>query len=142
MKQNLTKVFKKSVLTVATLCALFAVNSCTKTTTSSNDGAKFVGAWTGTSSCSGATTYNLGTGSDGNTVTNSGTIGGTGCVKAISLNIKANGNVLTMASQTFTDGCGNSYTFTGSGVLSGTTLTMTETVTGAITQTCTFTGHK
>jgi len=128
------------------ILSLIAVtlSSCTKKESSSgNDGAKFVGTWTGTSSCSSGTGHMiLAAGSNGNTVTMEASVGDASCYKAVTVNLTASGNNLTMPAQTFTDLCGQSYTFSGAGTLSGNTITMTFNFTGAITATCNFTGTK
>ncbi|MBC7554212.1 MAG: hypothetical protein H7257_09555 [Taibaiella sp.] len=130
-----------AALTLGFLAATMQL-SCTKKTDSSNDGAKFVGTWSGTSSCGGASSFVLNAGSDGNKVTNSGTAGSGACLKNVTLTYTANGNNLVLPSQTFTDNCGLSYTMSGSGTLSGNVLTITQTATGGVNATCVFTGTK
>ncbi len=133
-----------NIVTGIALLSLFTISSCTKKTDTSNDGAKFVGTWVGTSTCNPGATQNfiITAGSDGNTVNSSGTVGGAGCVKSATLIMKASGNVLTLNSQTFTDNCGLTYTLSGSGSINGNSFTMTQTATGAVNATCTFTGSK
>ena len=136
----------RSTMVMAALVLLsfmsFTFSSCTKTTTTNNDGAKFVGTWVGTSTCvSGTTNFVISAGSSGNTVTISGSAGSGSCYKAITYTMTANGNNLS-GNQTFTDLCGNSYTMVIAGSLSGNNLTLTETVSGSVSASCVFTGSK
>ncbi len=133
---------KKTVQIISlALVTFFAFSGCTKSGSSTDYATQFAGTWTGTSSCGGTASITL-TRVNNTTLTSSGSVGGTGCVKSVTLNHTASGNTLTIPTQTFTDGCGNSYTISGSGVLSGSTLTYTENVTGAVTASCVFTGTK
>ena len=140
MTHKLHCIFKSQLIALAAILSftMIAVSSCTKTS-SGNDAAKFVGTWTGTSTCGGATTLVFSAGSSGTTLTTSGFVGSGSCYKTITYNYTASGNSLTMNSSTYTDNCGNSYTFNGAGALSGNTLTFTVSGPGA---SCVFTGTK
>ena len=132
---------KKTVQIICVALVTFITFSgCTKSS-STDDAAKFAGTWNGTNSCGGTTSLTL-TRTNNTTLTNTGTVGAGSCLKAITLNYTASGNTLTISSQTFTDNCGNSYTISGSGSLSGNTLTVTENASGAITASCVLTGTK
>ena len=147
-KQTLSTLSKRLVVASVTTLALATVivSSCTKKSDSSpNYSAQFIGTWSGTTNCAGKTgtgTLTLAAGSGTNSLTNSGTCGTGSCVKPITVNGTASANGFVFPVQTFTDGCGLSYTITYVATLSGGTLTSTETATGAVNATCTFTGTK
>jgi hypothetical protein len=127
------------VRVIANLGRLFIV-----TKTKSDDAAKFVGTWNGTVTGGGvpAGSSSFTFAANGSGLSTPGSVGSTGCVKAVSLNVSASGNNLSVPSQTFTDGCANSYTISGAGSLSGNTLTLTESVSGTLSVTCVFVGTK
>jgi hypothetical protein len=54
----------------------------------------------------------------------------------------ASGNTLTVPTQSFQDNCGNTWTVTGTGLLTGTSLTLTQNITGTTNTSCTFVGTK
>ena len=145
MKQNLKTSFTSRAIGLMTIAFILLMNisSCTKKS-DNNDAAKFVGTWHGTSTCSSGTGDMVFTaGSSGGVFIQPGTVGVAGtCQKAISINASATGNAFTVATQSFTDNCGNSYTISGGGVLNGTTLTYTLNFSGAVTASCVFTGTK
>jgi hypothetical protein len=121
---------------------MVALSGCTKSSDSSatDDASKFAGTWTGTS-CGSPSTFTL-TKTSSTSLTTSGSVGVSTCVKAALLNHTVSGNVITVPVQTFADNCGNTYTISGGGTLSGNTLTLTETVVGPVSATCTFVGTK
>ena len=135
---------KTATFMLALSLLMLTVSSCTKKSEDKNDAAKFIGTWTGTSTCSssGTPTVTFSAGSDGTKFTFPGTAGNGSCEKAITLQGTASGNSMTLPATTVTDNCGNSYTMTGAGTLNGNTLTFTMAFTGAVTATCVFTGTK
>jgi hypothetical protein len=149
MKQKLLKMLTNKIA-VATVvaCALTTViiSSCTKSPSPGpNYATQFIGTWTGTSVCSGATgnssvTINAGSGTNG--LSTSGTVGSGSCQKSMTESGTAAATSFSFPSQNFTDGCGNSYTLTVSGTLNGNTLTAVTTASGSVSATCTFTGTK
>ena len=138
-KQTTSCKMGMTLLAILSLTTI-TLSSCTKSPNSGNDGAKFAGTWTGTSSCGGSATFVLA--SSGNTVSTSGSVGIGSCVKSITFSGTASGNNVNFPSQTYTDGCGNSYTVSANGSISGTTLTLTQTASGTVSASCTFTGTK
>ena len=104
--------------------------------------AAFIGTWKGTTSCGGTATTVLTAGPTNSTVLNSGSVGSGSCYKACTITGNVNGNTVTFPATTLVDNCGNSYTMSYSGVLNGTTLTLTGTITGAINAVCTGTYTK
>ncbi len=138
------KLLCNRIATAVMIIALgaFSLSSCTKKKEESNDGAKFVGTWSGTSDCGGATSFTLNAGSNGNEVVQNGTAGTTGCEVAITLKGTASGNTLVFPAQNFTDNCGISYTVSATATLNGNTLSLTQTATGGVVGTCSFTGTK
>jgi hypothetical protein len=146
--------FKKNYgiacISCAVVMAIVTTSSCTKKSSSAaDDASKFVGSWKGTATCgSGATpaadTLVLNAGNSGTGLASPGNVGisGTSCVKAITDSGTASGNSFTFPTKTFTDNCSNSYTISFTGTLSGSTLTVTETVSGFVSTTCVFTGTK
>lgn len=147
MTKKLHSIWKSQcIAALAFICfTLFTVTSCTKKSDSGgNDAAKFVGTWNGTA-CGSTGQLVLAAGSNGTTLTNAFNVGATGtsCFKSVALIINASGNNLTIPTQNFTDNCALSYTLSGSGSLSGNTLSLTINVSGAVpTTTCTFVGTK
>jgi hypothetical protein len=139
MAHNLQSIFKGLIGALASITVITLIaSSCTKSS-SGNAGAQFAGTWTGTSSCgSGAASFVLT--ASGNTVSTTGTVGSTGCVKSITLSGTASGSNVVFPATNYTDGCGLSYTISAAASLSGGVLTLTESVTGAVTASCTFTG--
>ncbi len=121
----------------------FMFSSCTKT--ESNDGAKFIGTWNGTTTCagsaSGGSSIVISKGSNNNTVTMEGSLGTGSCYKAIVYNLAVSGNTFT-CTKTDTDNCGNSYTTTLTGSTSGNSLSISFAGSGSATGTCVFTGTK
>ena len=141
---------KKITQFIATvLLGGMVLTGCTKSPSGSGgtDAAKFVGTWNGTAICTGSATggsssFTWNAGSTGTSLTASGSVGSGSCLKAITQNGTASGNNVSFPTTTYTDNCGNSYTVTETGSLSGSTLTLTETVSGALSASCTFTGTK
>lgn len=132
----------------ATFCCILLVvlavgiSSCTKTPSNGNDGEKFIGTWTGTSSGSLAT-LTIVAGGNGNALTIASTAGSTtGCTKTITINLTASGVSILIPEQNFIDNCGVSYVISGSGSLSGNILTLVEHITGGVAKTYNFTGSK
>ena len=147
MKKKLFTIIGNKIMiaaVVACVAATFIISSCTKSSSGSsgNYAAQFVGTWTATSSTCGASGGSTVFSGSGNTISTSGTVGNTGCVKSITETGTATANGFTFPSQTFTDGCGLSYTISAVGTISGGTLTFTETISGAVTATCTVTATK
>ena len=150
MKKKLLSILgNKIILASIVASAMFTIiiSSCTKSSSSSspNYAAQFIGSWSGTSVCSGATgnntvTINAGSGTNGLSI--AGTVGSGSCLKSITENGTASATSFSFPSQTFTDGCGNSYTLSVSGTLNGNTLTAVTTASGSVSATCTFTGTK
>lgn len=120
---------KKSTIVVG-CCVLLAVafNSCKKPG-SSNDSSNFIGRWTGTETLtengvvigSQTDTIVFLAGSDGNHVVAQDT--GT-CKGGTVLTFALNGNAISLPTTAVTDGCGNKSTDSGTGNLSGGTLTL------------------
>ncbi len=77
------------------------------------DNAKFVGTWTGTDCLGNPATVTISAGSNGATIIFPGTIGANSCYKAISIPLTISGNTASCSAETYTDLCGNIYSFTG-----------------------------
>ncbi len=149
MKQKLLKLLGNKIMLAAivTFTVTTAIlSSCTKSSSSGpNYAALFVGTWTGSTLCSGATgnnTVTIDAGSGTNGLSIPGTVGSGSCLKSVTENGTASATSFNFPSQTFTDGCGNSYTLSVSGTLNGSTLTAVTTASGSVNATCTFTGTK
>ena len=115
MTHKLPFIFRSCFILAAALSLTFVtISSCTKKS-DSNDAAKFIGTWNvAAGGCANAgATLVFAAGSGSNTLTNSGTVGNTGCVKAITATGTASGNSFNFPAQTFTDGCGLSYSRKG-----------------------------
>jgi len=134
-----------SALLMACVFSAFVFYGCTKSSSGSTTSyaTPFIGTWNNTSSTcgtvSGTTTFSAG--SNGNTFTMNGTIGGSAsCLKTITLSCVASSNTsFTMPAVTFTDNCGLSYTFSGSGTLNNNVITVNQIITGAVNANCTAT---
>jgi hypothetical protein len=138
---------KITMAAIATCCfAAVIISSCTKSPNGSttNNATQFVGTWHIVSSTCPTSNGSLefDAGSSANTLTNSGTVGNPGCVKSITATGTASTNSFVFPPQTFTDGCGLSYTISLSGTISGNTLTFTEIASGAVSANCTATATK
>jgi hypothetical protein len=143
-----------AIIVVGIISSTF-ITSCKKSK-GEKANAKFVGTWHGSGSCGvmgytapvDSISFVLVAGATDNSLTTTQTVGSdSSCLKPVTINLTANGNNLVMPSQSFTDLCGNAQPISGSGTLSGTTLTMTEsmgiTASGLpLTVTCTFTVTK
>ncbi len=144
MKQSNYKI-RNAFITIASTGLLFAsLAGCTKKE-DENHAAKFSGTWNGTASCAGGSGGSgslVFTATDNKTVTTNYSVGTGSCVQAKTLTGTANGNSVTFPTVTLTDGCGLSYSLSGTGTISGSTLTFTISVNGAANGSCTFTGTK
>lgn len=146
MKLNTT--LRKTAVAAALTFGAFSTmtfSSCTKKE-DRKDGAKFVGTWNGSYSCSGSASSGsqiiISAGSDDNTVTMQGYVGSGSCQKNITYNLAANGTAL-VCNQNFTDNCGNSYSVSIAGTLANNTLSLSFSGAGGGTGgTCVFTGTK
>ena len=136
-----TTLSRKMVMLFLAILSLTSVtlSSCTKKS-DSNDAAKFVGTWNGTSSC--GMTYITFAGS-GTTVTTDGTVGSGTCQKSVTFTLTASGNAMS-GSAVNTDLCGNTITSGMTGTISGNTLTLSITAASSTgsSGSCTFTGTK
>ena len=150
--------FYKNISVVLILIIAFTtvtVSSCTKVATPAAVNAKFIGTWVGSEECYniysgygipdttiGARTYSIGNGGSDYTLNIGISFGGNNaCYKASSMSAIAKDNIFTIASQPFSDNCGNTYAVRGTADLStGGTLTMETNTVAAYTVTCIFTG--
>jgi hypothetical protein len=146
MKKKLQTVLRcrlmfASLCTVALAATIFS--SCTKKS-DTNYASPFIGTWNVSSNTcgSGNSSFVISAGSGSNSLSTSGSVGNTGCVSSITENGTASSNACAFSPQTFTDGCGLSYTISATGTLSGGTLTFTESVSGGVNATCTVTATK
>jgi hypothetical protein len=150
MKKNQLKMQgSKIILTAVITCTLMIIiiSSCTKSSSSSsspNYATQFIGTWTTTSNSCGAgnSSFSYSAGSGNNSLVSTGTAGSGSCQKTINLVGTATANGFNFPTQTFTDNCGNSYTISETGTISGGVLTATETVSGTINASCTITATK
>jgi uncharacterized membrane protein len=107
--------------------------------------AKFIGTWYGDDCYGNPASMEFDAGGDGVSLILPSTIGDSSCVKNIAIRATANGNSLTFPSQHVIDLCGfNGGTLSGSGSISGLTLTVNLTAVadaGGTEHVC-FTGTK
>ena len=139
MTQKIQTIFSKRVIAMVAIFAfaIVTVSSCTK---SKSDPAnkQFIGTYNGNDCAGNSATITVNAGGSDNTISLPSSIsGGTSCSKGINVVGTISGNTVAFASQTFTDNCGNSATLSGSGGISGSTITLnltaTETVSGTTT---------
>ena len=144
---------KKKVLTIAgkkimvASIAAFALSAVIISSCKKDDpdyAAQFIGTWNTTSnSCGGGnSSFTISAGTGKNALATSGTVGNSGCVVSITETGTASKTSFNFPSQTFTDGCGLTYTITLSGTISGNTISYTETASGAVNITCSGTATK
>ena len=141
MKNKLQKVAKSNATLIALFLLALAINSCTKSSSSSGGAAAFAGTWNVTSSCGGSTSLVIT--SSGSTINFPGAAGNGSCAKPITYSGTVSGNNVVIPTTTYTDNCGNSATIGGAGSISGSTLTLTLTVAASTgSGSCTLTGTK
>ncbi len=148
MKQKLAPISKTKFVLSGILTGLLCVviiASCTKSSSSTTVN-PFLGTWNGSTTCTGSATPTSGTvtltGST-TTVNITGNCGNGTCYKSYSYPASVSGNSFSLATTTFQDNCGASYTISSNGSISGNTLTIVAyaaSPTGS--GTCTFTGTK
>ncbi|MBC7555036.1 MAG: hypothetical protein H7257_13795 [Taibaiella sp.] len=130
--------------TTAVLILLCTTLSCKKET--STDAAKFAGTWTGLSTCTSdsATVSVIITAGSGNNITFTNNIATATypALKDVTVKAVASGDQLTFPTQSFNDNSGHSITISGSGSLSGGTLTLYQEYTGYLSTACSFSGRK
>jgi len=108
---------------------------------SPNNFASFVGTWQVTSnSCGvGNSSISISANSNNDTLIVTNYLGKNNCLAPVTEYGTVYTNVCTFSPQAFTDSCGNAYTISLTGTVSYTTLNATETITGHVNTTCTFT---
>ncbi len=131
-----------SIVAVIMVSVAIGFSGCTKNSdaVTTDESAKFAGYWTGLS-CGSAARFTL-TRVNNETLTSTTIIGSGSCSKSIVFTLVASGNTLTVPTQSFQDNCGNTWTVTGTGLLTGTSLTLTQNITGTTNTSCTFVGTK
>ncbi len=131
------------------LLSLATISSCTKTTKDAAN-KQYIGTYTG-NDCAGNNnvTTVMTAGSSDDKINLSASIGSGSCNKSVSVVGTVNGNTIAFSTQTFTDNCGDSETLSGTGAMTGNTLTLslagTYTPSGSSTPiaiTACFSGHK